>query len=263
MKLHFYKFLKYEFIVHLMRKASHCEYLPFPKLLLNNLIYQLILGRDYHTIFYFQFVLIFLTLLFTIISFLFKKSSIFVFIFQLFLIAAYILQYSYWNFYFFSQFSTNIKYSLGEIIELLPFAVSGLTLSYLDIIAKIIKFKLLAIFFIIVIIFLILEFDIFVRIKGIYYPGILLNIGGLCTFILFSSFSIQNKKLIYLLKIITKFTGGIYYIHVICRDFLKKKIFSIANRTFRGSIIIYIISYIICYIGNKLSFETNLKFLFN
>jgi hypothetical protein len=228
---------------------------------LTDLIEQLIVGAGYHNLFYFLFILMILTILFTIISLLYNKSSIF--IFQISLIVAYILQYSYWNLYFFSQYSNAIKHSLGEIVEFLPFAVMGFTLRYLDIITKIIQFKDLAIFFSIVIIFLILEFDIFVIIKGFWYPGILLNVGGICIFILFSSFSLQNRKIIIVLKIITKFTGGIYYIHLICRNILRQKFVFIANRGFFGSISIYITSYIICCIGNKLSCETKLKFLFN
>jgi len=231
------------------------------KLLLKDLIEQLIVGAGYHNLFYFLFILIILSILFTIISFLYNKSSIF--IFQISLIAAYILQYSYWNLYIFSQYSDAIKYSLGEIVEFLPFAVAGFTLSYIDIKTKIIKFKELVIFFSIVIIFLILEFDIFVFIKGFWYPGILLNVGGICIFILFSSFSFQSRKIIILLKIITKFTGGIYYIHLICRNILRQIFFLVANRTFFGSICIYITSYIICFIGNKLSYKTKLQFLFN
>ena len=91
----------------------------------------------------------------------------------------------------------------------------------------------------------------------------MLNVGGICTFILFSLFSFQNKNFIALLKIITKFTGGIYYIHKICFQILRQKISFIGDKTFKGSIVIYLISYIICYFGNKLPYNTKLQYLFN
>jgi hypothetical protein len=120
----------------------------------------------------------------------------------------------------------------------LPFAVIGTTLHFLDIISKLKKLKGLTIFYCTIIIFLILKFDIFVRIKGFYFPGILLNIGGACTFILFCLFSLKNKKFVFILKIITKYTGGIYYIHMILFHFLKHTILFIKNKTFIGSTII-------------------------
>jgi hypothetical protein len=92
--------------------------------------------------------------------------------------------------------------------------VIGITIHYLNIISKLNKFKGLAIFYIGIIIFFILEFDIFVRIEGIVYQGIMLNIGGICIFILFSLFSFQNSGIIFF-NIIKKFAGGIYYIHMI------------------------------------------------
>ena len=139
----------------------------------------------------------------------------------------------------------------------------GITLFYLDIITMLAKFKVLVIFFIGVIILFILGFDIFAEIQGFWYPGIFFNVGGICIFILFSLFSFQNRILICLLKIISKFTGGIYYIHMIFISFLSQKFFFIQKGTFHGSIFIYIISYITCYLGNKLSFKTKLNLLFN
>ena len=230
-------------------------------LLLKSLLYQLIFGSVYHIIFYYQFNLILFTLLFTIITFIFKKN--FIFIFQILLIIAYILQYSYYNFYFFTKYKYFVRFSLGHIAEFIPFAVTGLILGYLDIIAKSKKLRGLSILFYITIIFLILKFEIFVRIRGFWFPGILFNIGGICIFILFSLLSFQNNKLIFLLTIITKFTGGIYYIHMIFFSFLERKILFIQKKTFHGTITIYIISYIICFLGNKLCGKTKLKFLFN
>jgi hypothetical protein len=142
----------------------------------------------------------------------------------------------------------------------MPFSVSGITLSHLDIVAKLKLFKELSIFYIGVILYFILKFDVFVRIKGLFYPGVMLNLGGICIFLLFSIFSFKNRKLIFLLNIITKFTGGIYYIHMICLSFLSRKVNFISNFTFQGSLVIYIISYIICYFGNKLSFKTKIYF---
>ena len=230
------------------------------KISLKDLILQLIFGSNYHSLFYYQFVLIFLTILFNIISFLFNKNLIF--ILQMLLILAYIFQYKYWNIIIREKYSISII-SLGTIFELLPFSVTGITIRFLNMIVKLNKFKGLAIFSIGIIIFFILYFDIFVRIEGIIYPGIMLNIGGICIFILFSLFSFQNKRLIFLLKIITKFTGGIYYIHMICYNILEEKIYFIKNLTLQGTIVIYIFSYIICFLGTKLSFDTKIKLLFN
>ena len=227
---------------------------------IKDLLLQLVFGFNYHTVFYYQFILIFLTIIFSIISLLFKKN--FIYIFQICLIVDYIFQYGFWSLYIFGA-NSRISYSLGMIFELCPFAVIGVTLHHLDVIPKLKNYKILAIFFIVVIVFFILAFDIFVRIRGYFYPGVYLNIGGICIFILFSLFSFQNKKVILILKKITKFTGGIYYIHKICFSLLRVKISFIYNQTFHGSIMIYLISYIICYLGDKLTYKTKLKFLFN
>lgn len=48
------------------------------KLLLKDLVFQIIYGSRYHFLFYYQFNLIIITLLFTIISFLFKYNFIFI-----------------------------------------------------------------------------------------------------------------------------------------------------------------------------------------
>lgn len=156
-----------------------------------------------------------------------------------------------------------IRIPLGSFLELLPFAVSGIILHYLEVITKLKKSRKLSIYFIEAIIFFILKFDIFIKIKGYFFPGIFLNIGGVCLFILFSLFSFRNKKLIIFLNIITKFTGGIYYIHKACYFVLKKKLHFVKEHTLHGSILVYLISYIICFLGNKYIYKSELKFLFN
>ena len=231
------------------------------KLQLKDLLLQLIFGSHYNLIFYYLFNLLFLTLLFNIISFLFPKN--FISLYLALLIVAYFFQYSYWDIFILKKYFRVIQFSLGLIFELLPYAVVGVILYYLDIVTKLKKYKEVSIFFLGEIIFLILKFDIFVIIKGFLYPGILPNVGGICIFILFSLFSFLNRKLIFLLKIITKYTGGIYYLHMICFKFLSRAFIFIRKKTFHGSIVIYITTYIICYFGNKSSSKTKLKYLFN
>jgi peptidoglycan/LPS O-acetylase OafA/YrhL len=200
------------------------------QLYLNDFIVQLTFGQKYHPIFYYQFNLIFLTVLFTIISFLFNKS--FFWIFQILLIVAYILQYSFLNVDILEEYSNIVKFSLGHIFEILPFAVMGITLRHLDITTKLKKFKALTITYIGIIFYLILKFEIFAEIRGYFYPGVIYNIGGNCIFILFCLLSFQNKILISILKIITKFTGGIYYIHMVCYVLLMRKIQFIKDTVF-------------------------------
>jgi hypothetical protein len=107
---------------------------------------------------------------------------------------------------------------------------------------KLNKYKVLAKFSIEIIIFFILEFNIFARIEGIVYLGIMLNIEGICIFVLFSVFSFQNRRLIILLKIIIKIAGGIKYIHMICFNILNEEKYFTTNLTLQCSIIINIFS---------------------
>ena len=185
------------------------------KLKLKDLVLQLIFGFKYQVVFYYQFNLILLSIIFTFISILFNEKIII--IFQTLLIVSYFLQYSIWNKYIFKKYSLVIRIPLGSFLELLPFAVSGITLHYLEVITKLKKNRKLSIFFMEAIIFLILKYDVFVKIKGYFFPGIFLNIGGICLFILFSLFSFRNKKLVALLKIISNlilFNLSIMYMNI-------------------------------------------------
>jgi fucose 4-O-acetylase-like acetyltransferase len=100
---------------------------------------QLIFGRQYYSIFWFHFTLLFLSLLFAILSFSFK--NFFLFILQIISILSYYSQYSNTNIEYFGKYSILVSRSLGCICEMLPLAVSGLTLGSFNIISKIKKGK--------------------------------------------------------------------------------------------------------------------------
>lgn len=93
------------------------------------------------------------------------------------------------------------------------------------------------------------------------YPGIILNIGGIFLFIIFGLIPIyltKNEIFINIMRKITKYTGGIYYLHWFVKILFIKK-----RTTFLGCITIYIFCYFICSIGNYIFGKTKFKFLFN
>lgn len=110
---------------------------------------------------------------------------------------------------------------------MIPFAVTGFTLGSLNLIYLLISYRKRAIFFSLIIIIFLFKYDIFIGIKGLYYPGIELNLGATFLFIFFSIIivkSITNKKIYLILENLTKYTGGIYYLHILIRNYLKKKV---------------------------------------
>jgi hypothetical protein len=125
------------------------------KLKLKDLVLQLIFGFKYQVVFYYQFNLLFLTIIFTIISFSFNNN--FIFIFQFFLIIAYFFQYSGCNKYIFKKYALVVRIPLGSFLELLPFAVAGITLHYFDIIINLKKNKKFSFYFVLVLFFLFLN----------------------------------------------------------------------------------------------------------
>lgn len=236
---------------------------PYRKLTFFDLIIQLIFGIGIHNIFWFQFFVIFLSVFFLIIALIFKNK--FLLILQLILIICYSLQYSGLVFKYFITFKEKPYRKMGSIVEIIPFTVTGLTLASYNLIKEInkIKEKNKIIFINIIILFFIEKYHFIRSARGFRYPGVDLNVGGICLIICFSFFSFtKNPIVLFIFKHITNYTGGIYYLHIVVTNIFIKKISFISNKTFLGGFIIYIISYFICFIGMKIFGNTKLKNLF-
>ena len=62
---------------------------------------------------------------------------------------------------------------------------------------------------------------------------------------------------------ITQFTGGIYYLHPIIRDYFKGTNFFLAkSRNYYYSFLIYLICYTLCFIGIRFFKNNNFKYMF-
>jgi len=112
---------------------------------------------------------------------------------------------------------------------------------------------------------LIENYEVFSNFPGITYQGIKLNVRSTCIIFIFSLISLDakyNKYSINFIAIITKYTGGIYYIHEIVRNNLKSIFYDIKTGTFIGLILIYLFSYLICYLGTLIFRKTKIKYLF-
>ena len=226
---------------------------------------QLLLANRFIFPLWFNLVLIIMTICFFIIIFIFRKHSLF--ILQIILILSYIIQYSGYNFnnFFVKNPYYNVR-SYKSIHTSIPFAVTGYTLGYYNVLDIIQKNKIKVCVFSYLIYNMIADYNIFTNIHSEnYYAGINLNIQSICIifiFSLFPSFLITNNIIRKFLIIITNYTGGIYYLHVPLKKYLKKYSTDIYNGTFLGLIKTYIIIYFICYIGMLIFGKTLLKYLF-
>ena len=201
------------------------------KLTLYDLILSFIFGRHINHIFWFQFDLLFVTLIFTIFSFIFKNKLLI--IVNYLLIFSYFMQYSGINYKYFNKYKDLNHRNIGSIIEMIPFNVTGILLSYLNIINKIKKKKIYVICSCILMLFCLLKYKIFQNIPGFRYPGINLNLGGISLFILFSLIpfeKVKNPLFLKFILFITNYTGGIYYLHWIFLNYLKKKLYGLDKK---------------------------------
>lgn len=224
---------------------------------------QLLWGNIFIIQFWFQWDLIMITIMFFILIFVLKNN--YFFYLQLLAFFAYFLQYSGYNLKFYKLLRTENKGCLGRIAEIFPFTVTGFYLASLNI------FDLLYIHKIKTLIFSSLTFcfleiySVFSQIKGIAYSGIDKNIRAISlifTFSLFPTDQITNKKIKIFLRNISNYTGGIFFLHYTVYMYFKKFIKLIERGTFFGCIIIYLICYLLCLMGAKISGKSKFKYLF-
>jgi len=224
---------------------------------------QLMWGTAYIGQFWFQWDLIVTTLIFVVIIFIFRKH--YLFILQFLLLLFYYFQYTGNYFKKFLHLNKNNIYTIGRMFEMIPLGITGFTLGFYDIISRLHKFKFKTLFFSLLIEIFINNYKIFTIIGGLVYQGIELNIKSVCIIFIFSVFPSEIIKNTYLKKyilLITKYSAGIFYLHISIRDYLIDHNDNIKKGTFIGSIINYFICYSISLFGDSIFGKTPLKYLF-
>lgn len=222
---------------------------------------QILCGTKFCKIFWFQFNLIFLSFFFTLLSFITNKKLIN--LIELFGIISLYIHFSGINAHFFNSYNILIKTSLGTLIEFFSLCSIGCIFSSFNLLIKIknISFSLQLILFFAI--YLLFKFELFISYQGYMYPNVLLNLVSSTVLLLsFGSLNFRNSRLsTNLILFISKFTGGIYYIHP---NFIKFVLFFIKIKNYYfSSFINYIFCYLVCFIGNKLFMKTKFKYVFS
>lgn len=210
-----------------------------------------------------------ITSLFIIIVFIFRNHYLFVYL--ILGITSFILQYNGMNNRLFSQYRMGLKrYSFGRILEMIPCAVAGVSIKDTGFINLLRNHQIKTIIICIYLIYFSVNSGAFNSAEGLGYSGLKLYLISICLFLGFAMFPYNisknkttNKKIINIIKHITGYTAGIYYLHesifsILVNYFNENKI-----RTILGNIQIYLFCYLICFIGNKLFKNTILVNLFN
>ena len=231
------------------------------KISLYDIIIQILTGHNFVPVLWFQLNLIAITALMFLIHKLFYKNSLYILI--NILIISYFFQYSNINFKYFSQFSFYTKDTYGRFMESFPFCISGYIIGSSGIINSLKKKRIKSLYILVSVLFILIKYTIFFPIKGFSYQGIGLHIISIFIFIIFALNPFEKiiiiKKMIILL---TNYTSGIYYLHIPIWLYLSNYISLIRERTIFGSIIIYLICYLISLIGTILFGKTKWKHLF-
>lgn len=233
------------------------------KLSLNELKIQLMTGHCFMSVLWFHYNLIFATLLIIIIIFL--SSNYFVLIMLNLCIFAFYFQYSNLNYKIFSKYSLYKKFTFGRFSEILPSCIIGFIIPSLHSLIILRKYRIYSIYFLLLIFLFLIKYNVFIYINGFYYQGIGLVVKSSLFFLiglLMPYEKINNKYIVNIIKIITSYTSGIYFLHTNVERFMKKCIKLIKKKTFSGSIIIYIISYFISLIGAKIVGNNKFSCLF-
>ena len=209
-----------------------------------------------------------ITGLFIIIAFIFRRHYLFIYL--ILGITSFILQYNGMNSSFFEKYRLELKrYSFGRILEMIPCAVAGVAIADTGFINLLKKCKIKTVIICIYIIFFSVNSGAFNSASGFDFSGIKLYLVSICLFLGFAIFPYKisknrkkNQKILNIIKHITGYTAGIYYLHESLFNIFKNYFDENKIRTILGNVFIYLFCYLICFIGNKSFKNTVLVNLF-
>ena len=215
---------------------------------------------------YFQFCLIANSFFVIILKWICQKYSLLIFNFLMFF--DYFIQYGKYIYNPFKKFRLEYHYSFDREIDMIPYAITGCNLSNFNIINYLKRYKFQTIIFSFLNFVLIDNFDVFSKVKPYYhYGGLKLNIFSICLILFFSSvFTLgifNNSYLRTIIQYISRYTAGIYFIHMPVHSFFCQYLLCMKNKTIKGLFINYLISYSICHFGMLFFGKTKAKHLFS
>ena len=187
---------------------------------LHDLKLQIIYGRQISVSLWYIFTLLFITIIFFIISKLFQHY--FLFIIEIISIIIYIMQYS--NYYYiFDGYKINAKLTVISTLNLFPLSSIGLIFSTFNLIKYLKTYRKHTLFFSYLILYFLLRYNIFVDLGG--FKGILFLFSSSCLFVCFFLLPLDNTNQFYqrIIKRITSYTNGIYCLHMGIHYFLATK----------------------------------------
>ena len=229
------------------------------------LFIQLIVGRKINSVFWFQFNLIFISLIIRIITIISPKNlSFFIFIF-IALISIYFNAKSF-DIKIFSLYNISISHSVGRLSYSIIYSLTGFFLGSFNLLRKIKqKNKIKILLFSPILLYILKEYKRLAHnFNKIHF--LIIDIIITCLFLFFSSIhldSIMNINFIMIVKKITSFTGCVYYIHIFIFNMFYSITALIRNQDLKACIIIYIICYLIGFIFSNIFKKSKLKYLFS
>jgi fucose 4-O-acetylase-like acetyltransferase len=222
-----------------------------------DLIWQIFSGHSprLNPAMWFQIVLIVLSLIYIFLfKFLDIKKGI-VIIFIMFFISI-VMQYTGINFKLFDSMRYELKYPLGRFCEMIPYATLGFLCAYYRIFERLKEIRLISIIMFGLVSVFLLKYEIINSTSGFGYSDN--NCILFCFFVVgfaylmpFEYFSFSVRKI---LKVITKYTLGIYCMHNLVATFFKL-FFSKIGINMNGFIlcmITYFVGFLISYIMSKI-----------
>ena len=214
-------------------------------------------------ILWFQYNLIFATLLILILHLLISNNLIYYILIN-FQIFGFFLQYSNCNFSLFVNYEYEKRYAFGRFFEIFPYCIIGYILASLKIVYILSKYRIISINIFLSILIFIIKFEIFIEIEGFGYQGSKLFISSICIFLIFSLIPderIHNKYIMKIIRFISIHTPGVYFIHYMLIYYLNN-FFLFKNGTLSESIAVYFMSFFISFFGRLIFKKTILINLF-
>ena len=229
-------------IIFLLNKLLILFKITKNEIQIEHLKHQLLFGMGIMNMYilWYQWNIIFITFFFILVICLFRKY--YNFVLTIILITAFVYQYNGKNVLIFGKYKESMV--LGRVMEMIPFSVIGFLISYSDIIHILKNFRLKVLISCTYLLFFLYEDHIFQDIKGFEHNGIQFFLVSICIFVFFAMFpseKIKNKIIIKIIKKLTNYTAGIYFIHVELSWCISKYIVPVKNKTINGCVIIYLL----------------------